>query len=211
MGLSSDIMRYHRDACRFWCAEDRDAIVIGIVYQLPARAGRPVFVSGHNDPYGVAGPARIDFSTIFYGSRDSAENDRAKMDAATAATDLAWRYAKAEVKRATAFRAGTEYSIVADQLTGLATDLFYARIVRRAASLWSVSAKGHNRIRINRNPGPGGATLRPESAVDEILDQIREKRSLLAALKDGVFGLENWDPRDESQMQAFREGAGLSV
>jgi hypothetical protein len=89
----------------------------GVVYQLPARNGNPLFLAGHdNSDNGAAdcgGPALLDFSQLFEGDAGARLcDDKGARDAARAADSFAEREAESEREYQTAWQAGSRYAQV---------------------------------------------------------------------------------------------------
>lgn len=97
----------------WWCDEQGASTLRGAVFQLPARSGRPVYISGYvsSDESPEQG-ARLDFSRVTFG--DNGEDDDAKREAARYADSLAESAAEDESAHDAAWRGGQEARDAAD-------------------------------------------------------------------------------------------------
>lgn len=192
--------------------EFQDSTVRGVVYQLPARNGRPVYVSGYdNADNGAAdngGPAAIDFGTLWTGTEsdsDYYESNRHNGDGAKSAAyhadKLAERMAEQERAYQAASSAGMRWADIGETIANTRRDLLALLAERREAK-----AAGALYPSIC-------ATL--AASVNRMLDSIREARAERMALASGEgLGRESvhsFYTGDADLRAAFNESAGEEV
>lgn len=188
--------------------EFQDSLVRGVVYQLPARNGRAVYVSGYDNPDNGAadngGPAAIDFGTLWEGlpGGDYARDDRSSAsDAANHADNLAERMAEKERDYNAAWQAGSAWAQEADEIIG---DKFTLR--QMLAERRQAKASGADYPTICE--AVNGAI---RNAIADIKSS-HEKMARLAA-GDGVGreSMHSFWTGDSDLRAAFNEGAGQVV
>lgn len=234
VGTAQEIRNNHCRTEAFPCDTNRDSFCHGLVFQIPARHGNPVFVAGHTDPW-IDGPARIDFSELFTG----VDPEQDKRDCAYQASQLAEKYAEKCFNCSVADQAGMTYSMLRDEIGELRSSLSDELRVRRCAMLWTAKTRHprHDAIRARSRIGLAAWAyltakgihlsqvyghaqvrrylrndLRTKDSVDSILEQIREKRKTMESLMNGSSMSDySWDSRDQTQREYFRNSAGLSV
>jgi hypothetical protein len=101
---------------------DGSSSIRGVVYQLPSRQGRPLYVAGHdnadNGAADAGGPALLDFSRLFEGRKGGAgassfdDCDSGAREAAWSADSFAEREAEEEREYQTAWQAGARFAQV---------------------------------------------------------------------------------------------------
>lgn len=193
----------------------------GVVYQLPGRNGKPLFVAGHdNTDNGAAdsgGPALIDFGTLYEGEgtelvkpRDGwsaywayetnpADHDGAK-EAARGADSFAEKRAEEEREYQTAWQAGSMYAMEGERIKEVRKGMLALMKERREIMYSTDTGKPPHAI-CNALRG----------AIGDMLDTIREARAKRAQLKSGDFdGLEFYE-HDSSLQSAFADGANLTA
>lgn len=130
---------------------DRDGSskIRGVVYQLPARGGRAVYVAGHDDENNggadFGGPALLDFSNLFLGevggNEYPFEPEQAARDAAYSADSFAEREAEEEREYQAAWQAGNKFGDVRgeyrDARKAALISLKFAHLVNARESLLS--------------------------------------------------------------------------
>lgn len=100
---------------------DGHSSIRGVVYQLPARDGRPLYIAGHdNDENGLAdagGPAFLDFGSMDYGAKGGTWNETGSdaRDAAHMADRLSELTAERERDYNEAWQAGLRYSDLGEE------------------------------------------------------------------------------------------------
>ncbi|TPI86409.1 hypothetical protein [Mesorhizobium sp. B2-8-9] len=168
----------------------------GIVYQLPGRHGKPLFVAGVADPFND-GAACLGFDDIERGASGE-DCDDAKRTQAGYADQLAAWYAEDEREWRAASSAGVRYAELGEEIAAdrkLALELLAER---RAA----------------RDDGKAFpaicATIRQRVA--EILHSIADAREKRAKLMEGEFVGDcwpSWNTSDKRLVDAFNESAGI--
>ena len=186
-----------------WFADEfQDSTVRGVVYQLTARNGRPIYVSGYdNADNGAAdanGPAAIDFGTLWEGEAgDSYNNDpQGARAAARHADSLAERMAEESREYDRAWQAGSQWAERGEEIASERRDMLALLAERRHAK-----AAGESYPTI---------CARIASTIEAGLDRIRELRGERAALVAGN-GPDFWGVYDAELRAAFNEGAGQVV
>lgn len=165
-----------------WYTDDDGEVLRGVVYQLPARKGKPQYISGYADPYNDD-CALLDFTHI--------HND--KIQAAYAADRIAELAAEKERDYKEAYRAGAMYS---DAL----------QIVKdnRVQCIGLIAA-----IRIERNrqaPKIICDTLRAQ--VQRHIAAIKSAREQARRLYDDYAHLKE---ARKHLLDAFNDGAGVAI
>lgn len=102
VGNADDLARIDHKG---WYIDSHQSETIrGVVYQLPARDGKCVYVAGHDDANNP-GTAHLDFSDLIYGEAD--DSDNAKRDAARRADSIAENTAESMREYDEAWQAGS--------------------------------------------------------------------------------------------------------
>lgn len=188
-------------------SKDGTGLCWGVVYQLPARAGRARFVAGY-----IMGGCSDDLPTVDFGTiyetefpasdmgSDARDYDAAR-DAARAADSMAQHAAEQEREYQSAWAAGSEWAQLGDEIASerkAALELLQERRRARAAGL-----DGYKAI---------CATMR--AAIESHLTSIREAREKRESLERGDGGGSEYMlfwPGDATLKAAFNDGAGETV
>jgi hypothetical protein len=192
-----------------WCDTFQDSTVRGVVYQLPARNGRPLYLSGYdNADNGAAadagGPAAVDFGTIWEGAEGGAggpyDTDSEIREAAYHADKLAERTAEEAREYDTAWQAGSQWAARGEEVTAARRELLellaYRRAARTAGDYPSICATiiGH---------------------VRSLLDTISTARAERAKLAAGDYSKRDlylgFYTGSAEMRSAFNDGAGETV
>lgn len=181
VGNADDLARI--DHKGWYIATFQSDTIQGVVYQLPARNGKCVYVVGHDDACNP-GSARLDFSDLIYGEAD--DSDDAKRDAARRADSIAENAAESMREYDEAWQAGQR----AAELHGEAVE---AR-VNLLAFLRDVRAK-----RSTLCDAPALIAAAREH-VEDLLKTIRETRAKRDTLRE--------DNRWGKYVAAFDDGYG---
>lgn len=188
---------------------DQNETLQGVVFQLPGRDGKPLFVAGYDEPCNGAadsdGPVCLDFGDIFEGDASESDNPAnlsAAIDAAGIADQLAEWMAEYEREYQAAACAGFRYGELGETIEAerkrvlmLLDDRKRARALGDAAKFPTICA-----------------TIRERVA--ESLERIAEARRERGKLASGDYCSE-WLPGfsifDRRLCDAFNESAGKAV
>lgn len=194
---------------RGWFTDEfQDSTVRGVVYQLPARNVRPVYVSGYdNADNGAAesgGPAAIDFGTIWLGDPGgdyAHDNGLPSRDAAYHADKLAERMAEKEREYQAASSAGFAWAQKGEEVAEIRRDTLALLAERRAAK-----AAG------DKYPTLCSTIAAAIESGLKSIAKLRSERDKLASGdglgRDSVHAF--W-AGDKGLREAFNEGAGSQV
>ncbi|RWE37433.1 hypothetical protein [Mesorhizobium sp.] len=193
VGYAHDLARLNHTG--WFVDNDQNETIKGVVFQLSARDGKPLFVSGYEDANGNG--YSLDFDDIETGASGE-DCDDAKRDAARYADQIAEWIAEDEREYSAAWQAGSRFAELGDEIKAdrkLALELLAER---RAA----------------RDDGKAFpaicATIRQR--VESILETIGEARAERRKLSEGDFvsdWLPGWNTREQRLVEAFNEGAGI--
>lgn len=165
--------------------EFQDGTLRGVVYQLPARKGRALYVGGYADAWNK-GAALLDFSRVEYGEIGGAEwadDGDAQKEAARIGDGMAETAAEDEREYQQAWQAGNEYADLGEE----------ARSLRQRA----------------REVIQQGRGLELPSAVCKALrDSLRRELDRIEFIRERRHELRT-DYDNNWQRDAFNDGAGL--
>ena len=189
VGYADEIARLRHTG--WYTNEFQDETLRGVVLQLPARHGKPVFLAAYaayGDPCNK-GAYQVDCSELFIG--EDSEGETAKRDAARAANSFAEHEAEKRHEYQEAWHAGTHWH-------DLGEDIATQR--RETLALFSELRKARQTLKGDELPALC-AMIRAQilSAVESIR-KAREEREKI------------WDNRptwNKTLVGAFNEGAGL--
>lgn len=188
---------------------DQNETVKGVVFQLPSRNGKAIFVSGYEDwNNGSAdsnGPVCLDFDDIEESDEpaggnysDDVQNYEAARDAARYADQLAEWIAENEREYQAAWHAGSRFADLGHQIANERKEALELLAERRAA----------------RDDGKAFpaicATIRQRVA--KLLDDIAGARKQRSKLMQGDYvsdWLPGWNSHDKRLVDAFNESTGL--
>lgn len=175
---------------------DGTGLCYGVVYQLPARKGESRFVAGYEFG-GMDGGPDLDLSTVYAIRDEETAEDGAYHSGATAAADsMAKAAAEEEREYQTAWRAGSDWAIHAEEVAEA-----------RQAALALLAERRQAKARAGDNLPAICSAIR--DSVAGHVQTIREARERMAELAEGdAEGLIFW-PGEERLKGAFCEGAGL--
>lgn len=169
----------------------------GIVYQLPARKGKPVYIIGYTESenFEETGGARLDFSSLYYGEKggvaEGASYDSDARNAARHADKMAESAAEKEREYNEAYDAGRDYEYLGEQLSS-----------ERKATLELIRDMKAQRAR-GATPAICNALAGViKSSLREIA-RLKEKRAQLVDDFSAAWRAEVWP--------AFNEGAGETI
>lgn len=197
--------------------EYQDSKIRGVVYQLPARDGQPVYVAGYDAPdngeANKGGPAAIDFSTLWRGEvgGETADSDHygEHRRAAYAADSLAENEAETERKYDRAWQAGSRWAERGEEIASIRRDALADLAMRRAiaADMARVGVPKESREWAR---ACAMVSRRVADALASIA-KLRKERAELAAgdFSRGDFYL-GFYPSPELKA-AFNDGAGETV
>lgn len=181
---------------------DGTGLCWGVVYQLPGRNGESRFVAGYQFG-GCDGGPTLDLSHIYteskyerWGSDTSPTNMDSARDAASAADSMAERAAEEEREYQTAWAAGNQYSIAADE-----SESFKAEIRDILAE----------RRRVKGQDAYPALCSAIKARVTDLLADLKECRDRMQRLREGDESELYFYPGDSRLADAFNEGAGCRV
>lgn len=180
-------------------------LIRGVVFQLPGRDGKPLFIGGYDDPDNGAadsnGPVLLSFDVSEgergdYWSNDARENDGART-AASWADSIAMRAAEEQREHYSAWCAGQRYAELGEEIAEMRREALTILAERRQAA----------RLAPSTFPALCAAV---RDRVATILSDIEERRDERAKLKGGEY-VDDWIPGfwtgDDALSAAFEEGA----
>jgi hypothetical protein len=196
VGYASDIVRL--DHTGWYVDNDQNETVKGVVFQLPGRDGKPLFVAGYEDwNNGRAdsdGPVTLDFGNV------SLTHDGAR-DAARRADQIAQWIAEDEREYQAAWQAGNRFAELGSDIADSRNAIKALLAERRAAKAAKLLTYPTICDTIRR-------------AVENALGDIATARAEREKLREGDY-VSEWLPgfstHDKRLCEAFNEGASEAV
>ena len=197
VGYASDLVDLRHTG--WYVDNDQFDTAHGVVFQLPARHGKPLFVAGYDDPNNGAanagGPVALDFGDT--------TDDQAT--AARWADRIAEWHAESEREYQAAYSAGDRWAEIGEEIKQVRGEIRAAISQFRKARAFIGDAAGATYNRLCE-------IIRGD--VSDDLEKVRELRAERAKLAEGDFvseWLPGWNTRDSNSRDAFNEGAGAAV
>lgn len=110
--------------------DDGGEVARGVVYAMPARHGRPLYLAGYACPYN-AGAACLDVLDIMRGAAGGNDDDDTKRAAAYAADHIADRAATNDRAHDSAWQAGARFADIRERAAALRADIRAALLALR--------------------------------------------------------------------------------
>lgn len=209
VGYAGKLARLNHDG--WYIDNDQSETVQGVVFQLPGRKGKALFVSGYDNPWnGKAdsnGPVCLDFDDVEIGDNEESDNPAnmaAAIDAAGYADQLAEWMAEDEREYRAASSAGARYAELGEDIGQ-----------RRAEVKASIDQFKRAR-KVMTGRGESGVYDRLCSIIrGDVANELREiakARAERAKLMEGDYvseWLPGWNTRDSRLVEAFNEAVGI--
>jgi len=197
VGYASDLAGLRHDG---WYVDNgQSSIVRGVVFQLPARYGKPLFVAGYDDAdngeANAGGPVALDF-----GDTTDDQNTAARW-----ADQIAEWHAESEREYQAACAAGNRWAEIGQEIKQVRGEIRAAISQFRKARAFVGEAAGATYDRLCQ-------IIRSDVADDlKTVRELRASREKLAAGDHVSDWLPGWNTHDAACRDAFNEAAGAAV
>lgn len=178
-----------------------DSLCYGVVCQLPGKGGRARYVAGYQFDDCEGGPV-LDLTTIYESPAESSwDTPDAMSEAARAADGMAETAAEKEREYQTAWAAGAAWAEAGETIAEArkaALALLSERRAAKAAGTWGEV--------------PAICRAIADSVTGwrrDIAEAREERRELADGCREGLYW--SWGRYDESPLEGFAEGAGLTM